>query len=42
MRFGKNGKEKDKTIIIYKSHIQLREIPLDAYEYVVNGKPAIE
>jgi len=42
MRFGKNGKEVDKTKIQYNSHITLTGIPLEAYEYVVNGKSAIE
>jgi predicted helicase len=42
MRFGKSGKDVDKTKIIYNSHITLSGIPLEAYEYIVNGKPAIE
>ena len=42
MRFGKDGKETYKTKIQYNSHITLTGIPLEAYEYVVNGKPAIE
>ena len=42
MRFGKTGKEVDKTKIQYNSHITITGIPLEAYEYVVNGKPAIE
>ena len=42
MKFGKNGKEIDKTTIVYNSRITLSEIPLEAYEYVVNGKPALE
>ena len=42
MRFGKSGKEEDKSVIQYNSHIILRGIPLEAYEYVVNGRPAIE
>jgi predicted helicase len=42
MKFGKNGAEKDKTTIIYNSHITLTNIPAAAYDYVVNGKPAIE
>jgi len=42
MRFGKNGKEVDKTKIQYNSHITITGIPLAAYDYVVNGKPAIE
>ncbi|MGG4002375.1 type ISP restriction/modification enzyme, partial [Geobacillus stearothermophilus] len=43
MRFGKgkNGKQ-DKTTIIYNSNIILSGIPLEAYDYVVNGKSAIE
>ncbi len=36
-----NGKE-DKTTIIYNNRIKLGGIPLEAYEYVVNGKSAIE
>jgi predicted helicase len=42
MRFGKTGKEVDKTKIQYNSHITLTGIPLSAYEYMVNGRPAIE
>jgi predicted helicase len=42
MRFGKSGKEVDKTKIQYNSHITLTGIPPAAYEYVVNGKPAVE
>ena len=42
MTFGKKGKETDKSAIIYNSHVTLSGIPLDAYDYVVNGKSAIE
>lgn len=42
MRFGKINKEKDKSIIEYNPFITLRNIPLRAYDYVVNGKSAIE
>jgi predicted helicase len=38
----KFGKGKDKTVIHYNDSITVRDIPLDAYEYVVNGKSAIE
>ena len=38
----KFGKGKDKTVIHYNAHFTVRDIPLEAYEYVVNGKPAIE
>jgi predicted helicase len=36
------GKGKDKTIIHYNEFVTVRGIPLEAYEYVVNGKSAIE
>lgn len=42
MKFGKNGKDKDKSVIEYNPYITLRNIPLRAYDYVVNGKSAIE
>ncbi len=42
MRFGKRGKDKDKSVIEYNQFITLRNIPLRAYDYVVNGKSAIE
>lgn len=32
----------DKTCIVYNSHVTISKIPLEAYEYVVNGKTAIE
>ena len=38
----KFGKGKDKTVIHYNAFITVRDIPLDAYDYVVNGKSAIE
>ena len=39
MKFGKN---KDKSIIQYNDNIIIKNIPSKAYEYVVNGKSAIE
>lgn len=42
MRFGKNGKETDKSTIFYNSQIAIHNIPLEAYGYIVNGKSAIE
>ena len=41
MRFGKQGKEQDQSTIQFNSHITLSGIPLEAYDYVVNGKSAI-
>src|SRR5690606_16023783 len=32
----------DKTTVIYNPRITITNIPLAAYEYVVNGKPALE
>lgn len=32
----------DKSTIIYNSRIRLSGIPLEAYYYIVNGKPALE
>ena len=32
----------DKTTVVYNSKITMQDIPLEAYEYVVNGKPALE
>lgn len=42
MKYGKRGKEKDPTTVIYNSRLTVKGIPLDAYKYVVNGKPAID
>ena len=46
MQFGWTGekkeKVKDRTTVVYNDKITLRGIPPEAYEYVVNGKSAIE
>jgi predicted helicase len=39
---GSNGEKWDKTQVIYNHKITMSGIPLEAYEYVVNGKPALE
>ena len=39
MRF--RSKE-DKSVILYNANIRLENIPLKAYDYIVNGKSAIE
>ena len=39
---GKNKTVADKSVIHFNSSITIRKIPEKAYEYVVNGKPAIE
>ncbi|WP_027836116.1 DEAD/DEAH box helicase [Maritalea myrionectae] len=42
MKFGGKGKVKDKSTVIYNENITMQNIPLEAYDYVVNGKPALE
>jgi predicted helicase len=42
MKYGKRGKDKDLTTLHYNSKITVTGIPLEAYEYVVNGKPALD
>lgn len=42
MKFGGKGKEKDKSTVIYNENITMQNIPLEAYDYVVNGKSALE
>lgn len=39
---GANGEKYDKTTVIYNPLITLAGIPLEAYDYVVNGKSALE
>jgi len=42
MRYGKSGKDKDLTTLHYNDKITLTDIPVEAYDYVVNGKPALD
>lgn len=47
MRFGRIKRtgeraQKDRSVIRYNEFITVRDVPLEAYEYVVNGKPAIK
>lgn len=42
MAFGRKDGKPDKSVILYNVHLTLRDIPLEAYDYVVNGKSAIE
>ena len=43
MRFGKlDSKTADKSVIFYNNDITIENIPLEAYDYVVNGKSALE
>lgn len=40
--FAKKDGEVDRTTLIYNSSIKITDIPLEAYDYVINGKSAIE
>ncbi|RQW27269.1 DEAD/DEAH box helicase [Rhodobacteraceae bacterium CH30] len=42
MKYGKKGKDKDLSTLHYNARITITGIPLEAYEYVVNGKPALD
>ncbi len=39
---GGHGIKKDRSTVIYNPHITVTDIPLEAHNYVVNGKPAIQ
>lgn len=38
----KFAKKDDKSTVIYNDHITIKNIPLDAYDYIVNGKSALD
>ncbi|MGE3335529.1 MAG: DEAD/DEAH box helicase [Rhodospirillaceae bacterium] len=42
MKFAGKRPNLDKTTVIYNGNITISGIPLEAYDYVVNGKPALE
>ncbi len=42
MKFAKDGNIVDKTAIVYNEQLILQGIPAHAYQYIVNGKSAIE
>lgn len=42
MKYGKKGKDKDLSTLHYNSKITVSGIPLHAYDYIVNGKPALD
>ncbi|MFZ1810431.1 MAG: type ISP restriction/modification enzyme, partial [Candidatus Nitrotoga sp.] len=42
MKYGKKDKDKDLTTLYYNDKITLTGIPLEAYDYIVNGKPALD
>ena len=42
MAFGKQGRNPDKSTIIYNSNVTLTGIPAEAYEYTIGSRSAIE
>lgn len=42
MKFDTKNSKPDKTSVIYNQYIKIEKIPLEAYEYIVNKKPALE
>lgn len=42
MKFAGKRPNLDKTTVIYNSNITMTDIPLEAYDYVVNGKSALD
>ncbi|SHG99447.1 Predicted helicase [Chryseolinea serpens] len=38
----KFAKKSDKSTVIYNDYITIKNIPIEAYDYVVSGKPALE
>lgn len=42
MKFGGKRPAQDRSTVIYNPHITVTSIPLEAYDYVVNGKSALE
>jgi len=42
MKFAGKRPNLDKTTVIYNNNITIQKIPTEAYEYVVNGKSALE
>lgn len=42
MKVPRKGKDRDLTTLIYNARITVKGIPPEAYDYVVNGKPALD
>lgn len=42
MKFGNQNGKQDRSTVIYNQYITMQNIPLEAYDYVVNGKPALK
>ena len=42
MKYAGKRPDLDKSTVIYNANITMQDIPLEAYDYVVNGKPALD
>lgn len=42
MKYGKKGQDKDLSTVHYNAKITVTGIPVQAYDYIVNGKPALD
>lgn len=42
MRFGGGARTPDKSVIHYNDNVTIEDIPLEAYDYIVNGRSAVE
>ncbi|RCL90161.1 type ISP restriction/modification enzyme [Hyphomonas sp.] len=42
MKFAGKRPNQDKATVVYNGNITMENIPLEAYDYIVNGKPALE
>ena len=42
MRHPGTGRNKDRSTVIYNPHITVRDVPAETWDYVVNGKPAVQ
>ena len=43
MKYGRGqSTNKDRSTVIYNPHITITDVPLEAYSYIVSGKPAIQ
>lgn len=42
MKHPRHGDKRDSSVVIYNRRIKIRNIPPEAWEYVVNGKPALK
>ena len=42
MKYPGTGRNKDRTAVVYNRHITVRGIPEEAWDYAVDGRPALQ